>query len=302
MSRSRATRFLLAAALLAICPPAIAGPFDDQVKQAYAAWNGAFNKGDAKAVAAFWTPDGDYVDPLGRTIKGRAAIEKLYENVFARSKGAKLTVVVTSTRMVGTDAALQDGITDVQPADGGPATAARFSAVLVKKDGAWYFESVRESVVQRRPVRRPRRPDRGVGRRGRQGRIGHGDLRLGREPELHRLDFRDHAERHSRRRRDAVDRLGRGRQAGAVVVVLLRRRLRRSGVDEGRRQVGEQGHGQDGRRQEGDGDEHPYPGRRRPHHLATEQRHRGRPADARRAGAQAEAGQIVSRSGRADRT
>ena len=33
----------------------------------------AFHKGDAKAVAAFWTPDGDYVDLDGRALKGRQA-------------------------------------------------------------------------------------------------------------------------------------------------------------------------------------------------------------------------------------
>ena len=31
----------------------------------------AFHKGDAKALAAFWTPDGDYVDENGRVLKGR---------------------------------------------------------------------------------------------------------------------------------------------------------------------------------------------------------------------------------------
>jgi uncharacterized protein (TIGR02246 family) len=107
----------------------------------------AFNKGDAKAVAAFWTPDGDYVDEVGKQFKGRAAIEKLYEKVFAGNKGAKLTVTVTSAKMVGTDVALEDGITEVTPANGDPGTAARFSAVLVKKDGEWYFESVRESAA-----------------------------------------------------------------------------------------------------------------------------------------------------------
>jgi uncharacterized protein (TIGR02246 family) len=121
-----------------------AAPGHGQRAQAFIA---AFNKGDAKAVAAFWTPEGDYVDQVGRQIKGRAAIEKLYEKVFAGNKGAKLTVTVTSARMVGADTAIEDGITEVTPADGGPGTAARFSAVLVKKDGEWYFESVRESVA-----------------------------------------------------------------------------------------------------------------------------------------------------------
>jgi hypothetical protein len=80
--------------------------------------------------------------------KGRAAIEKLYEKVFAARKGAKLAITVTSARQVTSDVAIEDGITEVTPADGGPETAARFTAVLVKKDGVWYFESVRESVAQ----------------------------------------------------------------------------------------------------------------------------------------------------------
>jgi len=108
----------------------------------------AFNRGDAKAVAAFWAPDADYVDQVGREIKGRAAIEKLYEKVFAERKGAKLNIYLTSTRLVSPDVSLEDGITEVTPADGGPGTAARFAAVLVKKDGKWYIESLRESVAQ----------------------------------------------------------------------------------------------------------------------------------------------------------
>jgi uncharacterized protein (TIGR02246 family) len=107
----------------------------------------AFNKGDAKAVAAFWTVEATYVDQSGREIKGRPAIEKLYEKVFAAQKGAKLTVNVASARLLSPDVALEDGTTEIAPADGGPGTIARFSAVLVKKDGEWYFESVRDSVA-----------------------------------------------------------------------------------------------------------------------------------------------------------
>jgi uncharacterized protein (TIGR02246 family) len=106
----------------------------------------AFEKGDAKAVAAFWTQNADYVDQTGREFKGRAAIEKMYEKLFAGSKGMKLNIIVTSARLVGTDVAMEDGITEVTPAGGGLPSSARFSAVLVKKDGEWYFESVRDSI------------------------------------------------------------------------------------------------------------------------------------------------------------
>jgi uncharacterized protein (TIGR02246 family) len=107
----------------------------------------AFNKGDAKAVAAFWTPEATYVDQAGHEVKGRAAIEKLYEGVFAQQKGAKLDINLISARLISADVGLEEGITVVTPADGGPASAARFSAVLVKKDDVWYLESVHDAVA-----------------------------------------------------------------------------------------------------------------------------------------------------------
>jgi uncharacterized protein (TIGR02246 family) len=107
----------------------------------------AFNKGDAKAVAGFWMPNGDYTDQDGRKYQGRAALEKLYARVFAENKGAKLVIHPTAVRLVGTDVALEEGLTEVFPADGGPPTVAAFAAVLVKDGGQWYFESVRESVA-----------------------------------------------------------------------------------------------------------------------------------------------------------
>src|SRR5262245_45312140 len=56
------------------------------VKQAEA-FVAAFHKGDAKAVAAFWMPDGDYTDQTGKQMKGRAAIEKAFKAFFAENKG-----------------------------------------------------------------------------------------------------------------------------------------------------------------------------------------------------------------------
>jgi uncharacterized protein (TIGR02246 family) len=101
-------------------------------KERRAAFIAAYNRGDAKAVAAFWTPDATYLDQDGREHKGREAIEKVYEKVFADNKGAKLAIHVTSVKQLTPDVVLEDGITEVAPARGGFPTAARFSSVLVK--------------------------------------------------------------------------------------------------------------------------------------------------------------------------
>jgi uncharacterized protein (TIGR02246 family) len=106
----------------------------------------AFEKGDAKAVAGFWTETGEYVDDTGREYKGRAAIQKMYEKFFADNKGLKLNIIVSSLRMIGSDVALEDGITEVTLPGSALPSSAQFAAVLVKKDGEWYFESVRDSI------------------------------------------------------------------------------------------------------------------------------------------------------------
>jgi uncharacterized protein (TIGR02246 family) len=106
----------------------------------------AFHKGDAKAVAAFWTVDGDYTDQTGKHLKGRAAIEKVFTDFFAENKGLKLRINSDSLRFVTPDVAIEDGSTEVAGPDGGPPSRARYTIVHVKKDGEWRLSSVRDSV------------------------------------------------------------------------------------------------------------------------------------------------------------
>ena len=105
----------------------------------------AFQKGDAKAVAAFWTPDGDYVDPTGRVLNGRPAIEKDFADLFAQNKGLKLRIEVASLKFPTPDTAVEDGTTAVLAPDGTAPSRARYSNFFVKKDGQWLLASVREA-------------------------------------------------------------------------------------------------------------------------------------------------------------
>jgi uncharacterized protein (TIGR02246 family) len=86
----------------------------------------AFHKGDAEALTAFWTPDGDYTDEDGKTLKGRAAIAKAFKKFFAENKGLQLRIDSTSLRFVTPYVAVEDGTTAVIPPEAarraGPAT------------------------------------------------------------------------------------------------------------------------------------------------------------------------------------
>src|SRR5437764_15364993 len=60
----------------------------------------AFHKGDAKAVAAFWTADGDYTDQTAKRLTGRDTIEKSFAEFFTENKGVKLRIEVEALRFI----------------------------------------------------------------------------------------------------------------------------------------------------------------------------------------------------------
>jgi uncharacterized protein (TIGR02246 family) len=106
----------------------------------------AFHKGDAKALAAFWTADGDYTDPTGRHLKGRSAIEKAFQRLFAENKSLKVQINSTSLRFVTPNVAIEDGTTAVYSSEPAPPTRANYTMVHVKKDGRWLISGVRETT------------------------------------------------------------------------------------------------------------------------------------------------------------
>jgi uncharacterized protein (TIGR02246 family) len=121
-------------------------PQEEAIHQTAAAFVDAFHKGDAKALAAFWTPDGDYVDETGRALKGREAIEQCYAELFAETKGMTLRIEVADLKFPTPDTAIEDGTSVVMAADGSAPSRARYTNLFVKTDGKWLLASVRESA------------------------------------------------------------------------------------------------------------------------------------------------------------
>ena len=107
----------------------------------------AVNKRDAKAVAAFWTKEGEYIDETGQTFIGRDAIEKIYIELFAAQPDAKLQLVTDSVRVLSDSVAIEDGQAVVEPAWAGASGISKYTAVHVKVDGKWLLASVRETLV-----------------------------------------------------------------------------------------------------------------------------------------------------------
>jgi uncharacterized protein (TIGR02246 family) len=150
MIRTTLLSSILPLALVYATSPASAAESNPQEEAAITktaeAFVEAFQKGDAKAVAAFWTSDGDYVDPSGRVLLGRAAIEKDFEKLFAENKGLKLRIEVASLKFPTPDTAVEDGTTGVLAPDGTVPSSARYTNFFTKKNGQWLLASVRETV------------------------------------------------------------------------------------------------------------------------------------------------------------
>jgi len=117
----------------------------DAIRAGSEAFVVAFNKADAKAVAALWTEDGQYSDDMGRVFAGRKAIETAYAEFFAKNPGAQMQIVVDSLRLLSPNAAIEDGRTMVALKPNGTPSISSYTAVHVKVDGKWLMATVRDA-------------------------------------------------------------------------------------------------------------------------------------------------------------
>lgn len=97
----------------------------------------AFDAGDAKAIGAMYTENAESRDETGRTLVGRAAIEKEYAAFFAATKGAKLEVIVRSVRFPAPNVAVEEGVLRQTRGPKGLPTSTAYVAIHSKDGGKW---------------------------------------------------------------------------------------------------------------------------------------------------------------------
>jgi uncharacterized protein (TIGR02246 family) len=103
----------------------------------------ALDKGDAKAVSAFWTADGEFINEDGKVLEGRSAIEKAYTAHLSKKLPGKLETQIESIRFPSADSAVLD-IT-LRRKDGDELISSSTSqSFLVREAGAWKLAVVHE--------------------------------------------------------------------------------------------------------------------------------------------------------------
>ena len=125
--------------------PAVRAADEQAIRDTTRRYLAALDQGDTKALADFWTADGDFVDENSRKFSAREFIagDTKAENEPARPK---VKVLSAGIRFLTADSAIEDGTTELIEPDGRPSLArGRFTAIWVRQDGQWRIASLREA-------------------------------------------------------------------------------------------------------------------------------------------------------------
>ena len=157
----KATPLILFGTLLAISPVALGQspkaevgraaadapkpPSEDEkaIRSLTNAFVEAFGKGDAKAIAALFTEQGEAIDADGAAIRGRESLEAHYTERFEANPGEKIETTIELIHFLAPEVARQDGRSKLIPT-GGPPSTSKYTAAFVKTQGRWLVASIRE--------------------------------------------------------------------------------------------------------------------------------------------------------------
>ncbi|MFI5397029.1 MAG: YybH family protein [Candidatus Binatia bacterium] len=121
------------------------------IRNLYASYDASWNKADLKAMGALWAEDADHVEPDGRMITGRAALEQDLAKRFATDlRGTRSAQTVEAVRLIKPDVAVVDAayeVTGVQDAEGKalPPLKGRYVDIWIKRGKTW-------QIIVDRPV------------------------------------------------------------------------------------------------------------------------------------------------------
>jgi uncharacterized protein (TIGR02246 family) len=113
------------------------------IRNLYASYDTSWNKADLKAMGALWAEDADHVEPDGRMITGRAALEQDLAKRFATDlRGTRSAQTVEAVRLIKPDVAVVDAayeVTGVQDAEGKalPPLKGRYVDIWIKRGKTW---------------------------------------------------------------------------------------------------------------------------------------------------------------------
>lgn len=104
----------------------------------------AHQRHDAKAFAALFTPDGEYIDADETVLHGRKAITEEFATVFHDAPELSLKLDVVSVRSIGRSLLAADCTTQLQKSEQTPYVLGRCRIICVREADAWQIASLQE--------------------------------------------------------------------------------------------------------------------------------------------------------------
>ena len=131
--------------------PAVS-PDEAQIRKNVQAYVDAFNRRDAKTIAAFWTNEAVYTNrTTGDQAVGPAQIQKDLEAGFAQGPPAKMSVEIEAIEFLSPGVAIERGVATVT-AEKQPEQKLGYSAVHVKQGGKWLVDRITEDELSTAPT------------------------------------------------------------------------------------------------------------------------------------------------------
>jgi len=129
------------------------------IRQLYDGFTAAWNDHDAPSMAQFWAFDGDHLEPDGRRVEGRAAVEKLFAAEQGGAfKNSRLLLTIESVWLITPNVALVNGtyrVEGVEAPDGSKLDIRQgfLTSVLVKESDRWWVAASRSMIPAKLPWR-----------------------------------------------------------------------------------------------------------------------------------------------------
>jgi uncharacterized protein (TIGR02246 family) len=113
-----------------------------------AAYDDAWNRGDAKALVSSLSDDAIVVNPRGQVANGKAEFERVISTLLAGEfKGTKHESTISRIHFPASDVAVVDGEAAVIPPPPAERITVKFTDVLIRQNGRWLITDVRAYVL-----------------------------------------------------------------------------------------------------------------------------------------------------------
>ena len=106
----------------------------------------AYSAANVQAMVDFFHDDSSIVEPGGAETRGKGPIAEMYTAAFQDTPGLKLESTVEEIKFLTPDVAKVSGQSRLTNADGNASEFTRFSSLMVRRDGKWRIDEIREQA------------------------------------------------------------------------------------------------------------------------------------------------------------